>query len=307
MIYLLDVIKTDIRQEIYKLMPTDIDAVMTSTEMDNLAMVIWEDLEAFSRKDPAAKGSMTLIYETSLSFRAVLYYRIAHLLYQKRSKHYHNWYEITARKLSEMANRVSGIEIHPGAKIGERFIVDHGHSTVIGETTEIGTDCYILQGVTCGAKGISGNAYGKRHPTIGNNVQIGGHAQIFGPVTIGNNVFISPNSVITCDIPDDSSVIIVNQLQIIRNSSFNIFQVYGVVPSDNKLMIFGKGLSNLRCYLLDEEKLFGLDTITISDNMIQVEAAKVPKGRKISHAALVLVSKGVIVITIIGISHLLSM
>jgi len=109
----------------------------------------------------------------------------------------------------------TGIEIHPEAENGERFVIDHGMGTVIGETCEIGHDCYILQNVILGSSRIVGPK-GKRHPSLGNNVEIGGFSRLFGPIHVGDNVKISPYSVITTDIPSHSSLIIKNTFQEVR-------------------------------------------------------------------------------------------
>ena len=179
---------------------------------------IQEDLSSFASKDPAAKNSLKYILDSYLSFKAVLHYRIANALYYLSQ----NANEITplqtvARKISEQAKAETGIEIHPAAKIGRRFVVDHGFGTVIGETTQIGDDCYILQSVILGARRIAANCEGKRHPTLGNRVEVGGFVRIFGNVTIGNDVKISPCVVITKDIPANSTVVLLTTNQIIKN------------------------------------------------------------------------------------------
>jgi len=150
-----------------------------------------------------------------------------------------------AKSITEKAKLESGIEIHPAAKIGDYFVIDHGVGTVIGETCEIGEHCYILQGVILGSTGIAYNPLEKRHPTLGNNVEIGAHARILGPITIGDNVKVSPYSVIREDIPSNTSVIIQNQCQKISNIHENV-KVFGVVPfSGDVLKIYGKGLADI--------------------------------------------------------------
>lgn len=111
---------------------------------------------------------------------------------------------------------MSGAELHPSSQIGRRFILDHGFGTVFGETVSIGDDCYVLGGVTLGASGISGNPQGKRHPSIGNRVQLGAFSRIFGCVDIGDDVFIGPNCTITQNIPSGSKVTLRSSLQILR-------------------------------------------------------------------------------------------
>mgnify|MGYP002605273240 CR=1 FL=1 len=146
-------------------------------------------------KDPAIKN----IFEVFLypSFKALLYYKIAHFLYVK--KRY-----FMARYLSERAKRKTGIEIHPGATIGKRLFIDHGFGVVIGETAIVGDDVLIYHGVTLG--GVSTSS-GKRHPTIGDGVVIGAGAKLLGSIEIGNNVKIGANSVVLKSIPDGCTVV----------------------------------------------------------------------------------------------------
>lgn len=177
-----------------------------------------EDLLSFADKDPAAKNSPEYILEAYGCFKAVQSYRIAHALYNLSPRiDFVSPLQIVARKISEKAKATTGIEIHPGAKIGRRFVIDHGHGTVIGETTEIGDDCYLLQDVVLGAKAIAGNQITKRHPTLGNRVEVGGFVSIFGPVTIGDDVKISPRVVIRDNVPANSRVLLLTSNQIIKN------------------------------------------------------------------------------------------
>lgn len=168
-----------------------------------------EDKEAFLKKDPSAKNNSEYLLLTFSSFDSVIIYRIANYIFYN----YDNTFD--AKRISEYAKTKTGIEIHPCAKIGKRFVIDHGVGTVIGETCVIGDDCYLLQKVILGSTQIAFNKQGKRHPTIMNNVEIGGFVRIFGPIKIGNNVKISPHSIITTNIPDNSSVIIKNNEQVI--------------------------------------------------------------------------------------------
>ncbi|WP_018652099.1 serine O-acetyltransferase [Actinobacillus capsulatus] len=172
---------------------------------------ILDDLLAFSRKDPASKGEPKNILYGYTSYKAILYYRIAHAIFlltdfedftfQEKKYQY-------ALMLSAKGKILSGAEINPFAKIGARFILDHGIGTVIGETAEIGDDNYILGGVILGARGISNNPKEVRHPKLGNNVQIGSFARLFGPINIGDNVFIGSNCMITEDIPANHTVLL---------------------------------------------------------------------------------------------------
>ena len=141
------------------------------------------------------------------SFWAILKYRRAHKLYLK--KHFYR-----ARRISQKAARKTGIEIHPGATIGEGLFIDHGHGVVIGETAILGDNVTLYQGVTLGG---TGKEQGKRHPTIGNNVLIGAGAKILGSFTIGDNCKIGAGSVVLKDVPSNSTVVGVPGRIIIRN------------------------------------------------------------------------------------------
>lgn len=150
---------------------------------------IKEDLETALKQDPAARNKVE-VFMTYPGVHAVWNYRISHWLWQRNIK-------LLARMFSNRARRRTGIEIHPGAKIGRRFFIDHGIGVVIGETTEIGDDVMLYHNVTLGARRF---ATGKRHPTIGNRVIIGAGAKILGPVKIADDVRISYNSVVIEDV-----------------------------------------------------------------------------------------------------------
>lgn len=156
---------------------------------------IKEQLQLIKEKDPAIKSNLeVLLYP---SFKAILYYKVAHYLYQRRKY-------FLARFLSEKAKRKTGIEIHPGAKIGKRLFIDHGMGVVIGETAIIGDDVLIYHGVTLG--GIS-NVKEKRHPTIGNRVVIGCGAKVLGNIIIGDDAKIGANSVVLKDVENNTTVV----------------------------------------------------------------------------------------------------
>ena len=159
--------------------------------------MIREDEEAILHRDPAAKS----LLEVRLCYpglKALKAHRRANALYRKG-------HVLLARILSQRARHKTGIEIHPGAEIGRRVFIDHGDGVVIGETTIIGNDVTIYQGVTLGG---TGKDIGKRHPTIGSNVTIGAGAKVLGPITIGNNVWIGANSVVLPGVKiGDNSVI----------------------------------------------------------------------------------------------------
>lgn len=154
-----------------------------------------ETLLAYKRRDPAARSllEILLLYP---GVHAVLLHRVAHFLYTIRLR-------FLARFISQLSRFLTGIEIHPGAKIGERFVIDHGMGVVIGETAEIGDDVLIYQGVTLGGSGKEKN---KRHPTIGNGVMIGCGAKVLGSFTVGNNARIAANAVVLREVPEDATV-----------------------------------------------------------------------------------------------------
>ena len=154
------------------------------------------DIKAILDRDPAARNGLEvfLLYP---GFWAVFYHRIAHFFYN------HKMFFV-ARWISNINRHVTGVEIHPGAKIGKGIMIDHGMGVVIGETTEIGDDVTIYQGVTLGG---TGKDKGKRHPTIGNNVLIGAGAKILGPFTVGNNSKIAANAVVLSEVPENSTCV----------------------------------------------------------------------------------------------------
>lgn len=155
-----------------------------------------EDLQCVKDRDPAARGNLEimLLYP---GFKAVRSYRKAHWLYN------HKMFFL-ARAVSQHCVRRTNIEIHPGAQIGRRFFIDHGTGVVIGETTVIGDDCTIYQGVTLGG---TGKDTGKRHPTLGNNVLIGCGAKILGPLKIGDNSNVAAGAVVLGEIPPNSTAV----------------------------------------------------------------------------------------------------
>ncbi len=155
-----------------------------------------EDLQCIKDRDPAARSSLEimLLYP---GYKAVRMYRKAHFFYN------HKMFFL-ARAISQRAVKKTNIEIHPGAKIGRRFFIDHGTGVVIGETAEIGDDCILYQGVTLGG---TGKDHGKRHPTLGNNVLIGAGAKVLGPFKIGDNSSIAAGSVVLSPIPDNATAV----------------------------------------------------------------------------------------------------
>ena len=155
-----------------------------------------EDIQAVKDRDPAARSALE-IYFLYPGVRAIRMYRRAHFFYT------HKMYLI-ARYISQKAARLTGIEIHPGATIGRRLVIDHGTGVVIGETAEIGNDVLIYQGVTLGG---TGKDVGKRHPTIGNNVMISSGAKVLGPFKVGDNARIAAGAVVLEEVPENATVV----------------------------------------------------------------------------------------------------
>ena len=155
-----------------------------------------ETVAAYKARDPAARSALQILLLYP-GVKAVRSHRKAHWCYE------HGFFFL-ARFISQRSRRRTGIEIHPGAKIGKRLVIDHGMGVVIGETAEIGDDCLIYHGVTLGG---TGKDQGKRHPTIGNNVLIATGAKVLGPFRVGNNVRIAANAVVLSEIPDDATAV----------------------------------------------------------------------------------------------------
>lgn len=156
---------------------------------------IKDEITIIKQRDPAIKSNMEVFLYPS--FRVLIRYRIAHKLYQK--KHY-----FLARWISQRAVRKTGIEIHPGATIGKGLFIDHGNGVIIGETTIIGDNVTLYQGVTLGG---TGKEQGKRHPTIEDNVMISAGAKVLGSFTVGKNSKIGAGSVVLSEVPPNSTVV----------------------------------------------------------------------------------------------------
>ncbi len=155
---------------------------------------IIEDIKTIYRNDPAARNIEFLLYP---GLHAIIIHRFTHLLWRLKIP-------LIPRLLSQISRFFTGIEIHPGARIGKGFFIDHGMGVVVGETTEIGDNCVLFHNVTLGG---TGKHKGKRHPTIGDNVMIGTGAILLGPVKVGNNVKIGANTFILMrDVPDNTTV-----------------------------------------------------------------------------------------------------
>ncbi|MBS7823897.1 serine O-acetyltransferase [Wohlfahrtiimonas chitiniclastica] len=181
-----------------------------------------EDIQTIHYKDPAARNTLEVLLAYP-GLWAVWGHRISHFLW-------HHHCKLLARWLSTVTRFLTGIEIHPGAKIGRRFFIDHGMGVVIGETTEIGNDCTLYHGVTLGGTSLN---EGKRHPTLGNNVIIGAGAKILGPITLGDNAKVGSNSVVTKPIPENTTAVgiparIVKHNTLSTEIASKLFTAYGV-------------------------------------------------------------------------------
>lgn len=285
-----DLIKKYLAWERFTLSFTIVEEDVFTFAEDVLNDKLYADIERFAKSDPAARNAidpLQYVFESYKGVQAILTYRIAnHLIYktdillQSESDFYRDpfdesndnpdetkkYFYLLARKMSEDAAIKTGIEINPSAKIEKGLVIDHGFHTrisadnegvVIGETCEIGEDCTILNGVTIGASDVNkGKKNGRRHPKIGSNVTICANARILGAIEIGDNVIISPFSVVTHDIPSDCKVSIVNQLQIEKkkNSNSDII-IYGLIPFGKNYLLSGNNLLDCEVYLCDSNTL----------------------------------------------------
>ena len=178
----------------------------------NIFKTIAEDVRAVKERDPAAQSSF-VIWLTYPGLHARWSHVVEHWLWNHGLKS-------LARISSQFTRFMTGVEIHPGAQIGRRFFIDHAMGVIIGETTIIGDDCTLYQGVTLGG---TGNETGKRHPTLGNNVTVGTGAKVLGNIRIGNNVKIGGNSVVVKDVPDNCTVVGVPG-RIIKRNGCRVFE-----------------------------------------------------------------------------------
>ncbi len=185
-----------------------------------------EDVQAVFDRDPAARSRLEVLL-CYPGLHALLVHRLAHALWCR------GW-RLLARIVSQFGRFVTGIEIHPGARIGRRFFIDHGMGVVIGETTEIGDDVTLYQGVTLG--GVSSNA-GKRHPTIEDGVVIGAGAAVLGPFRVGRGARIGSNAVVLKEVPPGATVVGVPARQVgprpVAETRAACFPAYGTTPGDS--------------------------------------------------------------------------
>jgi serine O-acetyltransferase len=184
-----------------------------------------DEIDATLARDPASRLEVVLCYP---GFQALLYYRVAHWFWQ------HGWH-LAGRFVSHLGRIATGIEIHPGARIGNRLFIDHGMGVVIGETAEIGDDCTLYDGVTLGGTLPSKDQQSqKRHPTIGNHVVIGAGAKVVGPFKVGDGARIGAAAVVLREVPDGATMVGNPARQVVRRAPGEerpAFQPYGVDPN----------------------------------------------------------------------------
>ena len=180
-------------------------------------------LNSIKKRDPAAKSILSIIL-TYPGVKAVFFHQISNFFYKAG-------FDLIARIISQTVRFFTGIEIHPGAKIGKNLFIDHGMGVVIGETSEIGDNVTIYHAVTLGGSSPSIDSerqrHEKRHPTIGNDVVIGSGAQIIGPIKVGNNARIAANAVVVNDVPENSTMVGV-PAKVIKTGNKGKFRPYGV-------------------------------------------------------------------------------
>ena len=180
-------------------------------------------LESIKSRDPAAKSVLSIVL-TYPGVKAVFFHKFAHLFYVAG-------FDLIARIISQTIRFFTGIEIHPGAKIGKNLFIDHGMGVVIGETSEIGDNVTIYHAVTLGGSSPSIDSerqrHEKRHPTIGNDVVIGSGAQIIGPIKVGNNSRIAANAVVVKDVPENATMVGI-PARAVKFENKGSFRPYGV-------------------------------------------------------------------------------
>lgn len=216
-------------------------------KMNSKYKLILKDIDAVIARDPATTTRTEAILCSS-GLHAILFYRLNHYLWKKNFK-------LTARVLSQFSRFLTGIEIHPGARVGQGFFIDHGMGVVIGETAEIGNNVTLYHDVTLGGTTVfssNGKVMTKRHPTIGNDVIIGSGAQVLGPIKIGNNVKIGSNAVVIKDVEANSTVVGVPAHKVEKEKqSKQCFEAYGLNanikdPMEQKIDCLNKQLENLK-------------------------------------------------------------
>ncbi len=216
--------------------------------------IILNDLDAILDRDPATNSRFEAVL-CSPGFHSICIYRISHWIWQKN-------FHLTARVISQIARFLTGIEIHPAARIGKGFMIDHGMGIVIGETAEIGNNVTLYHDVTLGGTTVfdkHGKVQTKRHPTIGNNVIIGSGAQILGPIKIGNNCKVGSNAIVVKDVAPNTTVVGFPAHKT-NSSASNKFCSYGVDTQNtdelyNTILHLSEDIHNLRQEINELKKL----------------------------------------------------
>ena len=203
---------------------------------------IKEDIKSVFDRDPAARNFIDVL-TTYPGLHAIWIYRFSHKLWL------HKWYWL-AKMVSTMARFLTGIEIHPGAMIGRRFFIDHGHGVVIGETAEIGNDVTLYHGVTLGGTSWDG---GKRHPTLEDNVVIGAGAKILGPITIAKNARIGSNAVVVRNVAEETTVIGIPARIVSRKRHSGQFDAYSARHTQRDPVRNALDIIVEHCQALDEK------------------------------------------------------
>lgn len=183
-------------------------------------MFLRETILAYRQRDPAARSGLE-VFLCYPGLHAVIFHHLSNFLWR-------HGFTTSGRFVSHIGRFLTGIEIHPGAKLGRRFVIDHGMGVVIGETAEIGDDVYIYHQVTLGG---TSTEQGKRHPTIGNNVIIGAGAKILGAITVGDNARVGANAVVVAAVPADTTVVGIPARAVERSTRQPRFDAYGT-PCD---------------------------------------------------------------------------
>ena len=206
-----------------------------------------ETLRAYQARDPAARSRLE-IFLLYPGVHAVIFHRVSHWLWRH---HLH----FLGRLNSQLCRHFTGIEIHPGAQIGRRLVIDHGMGIVIGETAVVGDDCLIYHGVTLGG---TGKESGKRHPTIGNNVMIACGAKVLGPFKVGDNARIAANAVVLQEVPDDATAVGI-PAKIVRIAgekpryAENVDQIHVTDPVQKELQALAQRLEELEKKVSEKE------------------------------------------------------
>lgn len=224
----------------------DINLYKITSGLKKAKKEIANDIRVIRERDPAAKSNMevALLYS---GFHAVLAYRLSHKLYENDNR-------FAARLVSQTARFLTGIEIHPGAKIGKGLFIDHGSAVVIGETAEIGDNCTIYQGVTLGG---TGKHTGKRHPTLGDNVMVGSGAKVLGPFKVGDNAKIAANAVVLDEVPANSTAVGIPARVVKKNDKripiCDLDQVHIPDPVAQELCVLKRKVEQLEKKLSEKE------------------------------------------------------